>query len=222
MRSREHRLLYTPGCRPSPGHGYTKLFDKWDLEGNTNPFKAYFKDVPYRRFSSTEQTSETLRWYLDLAGFEHGYQFYLICDVSTGFPNAPEPVTDNAPEPVSADVVITGDLYANGGYADVEVTITDWQGTDYVTVGIESPALFDSTVSLDYIGPGVEPDTYVYSGEIGNYKNTPPGEYFCLINAFDGFAAKGIYTIFKVTVNEAAALEFGDVFFDFSRCSYIL
>jgi len=196
--------------------GYTKLFDKWDLDGNTNPFKAYFKDVPYRRFSSTEQTSETLRWYLDLTGFSHGYQFYIICDVSTGFPNAPTPVTDNAPEPVDAEVEITGELYSNGGYIDIEVTILDWQGIDYVTVGIESPALFGSTVSLDYIGPGVKPDTYVFAGEIGNYNQASPGEYLCLINAFDGFAAKGIYTTAKVTVNEAVALEFDDLFFDFS------
>lgn len=196
--------------------GYTKVFDKWDLEGNTNPFMAYFKDVPNRRFSSTGQISETLRWYLDLSGFTHGYQFYVICVVSTGFPNPPTPVTDNTPEPVSADVVITGDMYANGGLVDFEVTIIDWQGIEYVTVGIESPALFDSTVSLDYIGPGVDPDTYVYSGKIGSYNQAPAGEYLCLINAFDGFAAKGIYTTAKVTVLDAVDLQFDDAFCDYS------
>ncbi|MCG7853736.1 MAG: TIGR03790 family protein, partial [Methanosarcinaceae archaeon] len=169
-----------------------------------------------RRFSSTEQTSETLRWYLDLAGFTHGYQFYIVCAVSTGFPNVPTPVTDNTPEPVSAEVLITGDMYVNGGMADVEVTILDWHGIDYVTVDIESPALFDSTVSLEYVGPGVEPDTYIYTGQIGSFNHAPAGEYLCLINAYDGFAAKGIYTTAKVTIHEAVDLQFDDVFFDFS------
>ena len=196
--------------------GYTKLYDKWDLEGNTNPFISYFKNEEYRRFSSTGNTSQTIRWYLDLSGFTGGYRFYLICDVSTGFPDPPAPVDDNATEPVQLDVSITGDIYSNGGYAIVETQIIDWQGTEYVTLGIECPALFDGKVQLDLDGPGLDPDSYIYSGEIGNYNSAPPGDYFCLVLAYDGWTAKGIYKIVTITVQDAVELVFDDVYFDFS------
>ncbi|MFH1514198.1 MAG: TIGR03790 family protein, partial [bacterium] len=196
--------------------GYTKLFDKWNLAGNTNPLMSYFKNEDHRRFSSTGNTSETIRWYLDLSGFTSGYQFYLVCDVSTGFPNPPTPVDDNAPEPVQVDVSITGELYANGGYANIEATIIDWQGTEYVTVGIECPPLFDGITPFTLVGPGTDPDSYVYSGEIGNYKFAQPGDYFCLIHAFDGWSAKGTYKLATITVQGAVATVFDDVYFDFS------
>jgi uncharacterized protein (TIGR03790 family) len=196
--------------------GYTKLFDRYNLPGNTNPFKAYFKDQPYRRWSSGGPVAETQRWYLDLAGFSGSYQFYLICDVCSGFPNPPYPVTDNAPEPVNISVQLTGDMASNGGYSDVEVTILDWQGSNYVTVGLECPELFDSIVQLNLIGPGVDPHTYIYRGEIGNYKLAPEGEYNCLVHAFDGFAAAGIYKTIKVRILERIDPVFDDVYLDFT------
>ena len=57
--------------------GYTKLFDDLggNMGGNANPFKAYFKSFPNRIWMSTGTTSETQRWYLDIAGFAGTIKF---------------------------------------------------------------------------------------------------------------------------------------------------
>jgi len=196
--------------------GYTKLFDNYGMAGNTNPFKAYFKDQPYRVWSSTGVTQETRRWYINLAGFKHGIRFYLVCDVCTGFPNPPTPVNDNAKEPVDIRASIGTGLYANGGYADVDVTITDWQRPEWVDVKLECPRLFDSIIDLDLMGPVPEPNKYQYKCEIGNYKSAPKGDYSCLISAFDGFYATGNYSVAIAHVSDAKEPVITDSYYDFS------
>jgi uncharacterized protein (TIGR03790 family) len=195
--------------------GYMRLWDKTNLPGDTNPFKAYYKNQPYRRFASNV-APETQRWYLNLSGFSGPIQFYLICDVSTGYPLVPTPVTHNAPDPVDVQIGIDGTLAANGGYANVTATILDWQGTSYVTVGIECPALFDGIIPFELQGPGIDPNTYIYTGEIGNDNLAPQGKYYSLVNAFDGYEAVGIYKVVALTVAQAPAPVFFDSFIDYS------
>lgn len=195
--------------------GYMRLWDKTNLPGDANPFKAYYKDQPYRRFSSSV-APETQRWYLDLSGFSGPAQFYLICDVSTGFPSAPTPVTHNAPDPVDVQIEIDGTLAANGGYASITATLLDWQGTNYVTVGIECPDLFDGIIPFDLQGPGIDPNTYIFTGEIGNDNLAPEGKYYCLVHAFDGYDAVGIYEVVELNVSPAPTPVYYDSFIDYS------
>jgi len=185
--------------------GYTKLFDNLGglIAGNTNPFKAYFKDQPYRVWSSTGVTSETQRWNLNLSGFGGPMQYKLIVDVSTKYPNPPQPVVDNAPEPVEIDSSAFGECFnQDGGSANITVTLLDWQGR--MTVGgvqVEAPGLFNGTVSLSYVGPGQNPNEYVYKGTISNEKVAPAGEYKYLVAAWDQATGIYIYNEFKVKVS---------------------
>jgi len=166
--------------------GYTKLFDNLaaSIPGNTNPFKAYFKDQPYRVWSSTGVTSETQRWNLNLAGFGGPIQFKLVVDISTNYPNPPQPVVDNAPEPVEIKAEVKNDLPI-GGSATVEVLLKDWQGYNNINCVLESPSLFNGVAQLSYTGQGPYPDTYIFTGTITNELHAPESEYKVLIAAWD-------------------------------------
>ena len=167
--------------------GYTKLFDNLggSIPGNTNPFKAYFKDQPYRIWSSTGVTSETQRWNLNLAGFGGPMQFKLVVDVSTNYSNPSQPIVDNAPEPVETSTTISTGLTPDGGTAFVEVTLLDWQGASNTECKVECPPLFNSAIQLFYSHSGPNPNEYIFSGTISNALLAPEGEYDVLITAWD-------------------------------------
>ena len=167
--------------------GYTKLFDNLggSIPGNTNPFKAYFKDQPNRVWSSTGITFETQRWNMNLSGFGGPLQYKLIVDVSTNYPNSPQPVIDNAPEPVQVETTVGPGLTSNGGSALIEVTFLDWQGASDIKCKAETPALFNSAIQLLYSRPGPNPNEYIFSGTISNSLLAPAGEYNVLIAAWD-------------------------------------
>jgi len=168
--------------------GYTKLFDAagGSIAGNTNPFRAYYKSASYRRWSSTGTTSETQRWYMNLAGFGGPPTYKLIIDVSTNYPSAPQPVIDNAKEPVQITSWIGDGLVSSGGSASVEVTLLDWQGkTGIGGVVCECPNLFNGVVSLPYLKPGANANEFIYAGTITNSKSAPSGTYGMLIATWD-------------------------------------
>ena len=167
--------------------GYTKLFDNLggSIPGNTNPFKAYFKDQPYQVWSSTGVTSETQRWNLDLSGFGGPMVFKLVVDISTNYPNPPQPVVDNAPEPVQIRTTISTGLTPDGGTAFVEVTFLDWQGSIEIKCKVECPELFNSAIQLFYSHPGPNPNEYVFSGTISNELLATEGVYNVMIAAWD-------------------------------------
>ena len=167
--------------------GYTKLFDNLGgaIPGNTNPFKAYFKDQPYRVWSSTGVTSETQRWNLNLAGFGGPMQFKLVVDVSTNYPNPPQPIVDNAPEPAKIETEIGDDLTEHGGSTEIYVTLLDWQGADGIRCKVEAPDLFSSAIQLSYSGPDSNPNEWIFSGMISNELLAPAGEYPILIAVWD-------------------------------------
>ena len=194
--------------------GYSKLFDNLGgaIPGNTNPFKAYFKDQPYRVWSSTGMTSEIQRWQMKLSGFGGPIQFKLVVDVSTNYPNPPVPIIDNAPEPVGIDAVIGSGLTPSGGSADIYAILLDWQGTSGIgIVSIESPDLFNGIVNLNYVAPGPEPDQYVFSGTISNDKLAPEGDYKLLIAASDTNTGIMSYNEFEVFVEEVIIFNPEDV-----------
>ena len=167
--------------------GYVTLWDSLGggFPGNANPFKAYFKDQPNRRWSSTGATSETQRWNIDLSGFGGPIVYKLVVDVSTNYPNPPTPTADNAPEPVQIATSIDDGLDSTGGSARVEVTFLDWQGASNIKCKVESPALFSSAIQLTYNRPGQNPDEYIFSGTISNDLLAPNGDYKVLIAAWD-------------------------------------
>ena len=184
--------------------GYTSLYDYLggSTPGNANPFKAYFKDQPYRVWSNTGATTEIQRWDMNLAGFGGPLRFKLVVDVSTNHPNPPQPIVDNAPEPVKIDATIGQGLSQNGGSTDVTVTLLDWQGHIGIGgVGIEAPDLFYGAINLEYSGPGTNPNEYVYTSTIANDKLAPEGEYKILVSAWDQVTNIHIYNEFTVFVS---------------------
>jgi uncharacterized delta-60 repeat protein len=187
--------------------GYTKLFDELggSMLGNVNPFKAYFKNVDYRRWFSggTGYQSDTRRWEMDLNGFGGPMQFKLVVDVSTNYPSPPTPVTDNAPEPISIDAQIGRIIKSQEGIADVYVTLLDWQGYSTISsVKAECPELFDSVKELTYLGEGKNSYEYVYTTEITNEKLAPSGDYRILIAASDQTSGIFIYNEFLIMVRD--------------------
>ncbi len=183
--------------------GYTKLFDNLggSIPGNVNPFKAYFKNEPNRIWSSTGLTEETQRWQMNIAGFGGPLQFKLVVDVSTNYPNPPQPVIDNAQEPVKIDATVEPGLTSIGGSAEINVTLLDWQGQAGIEgVQVEAPDLFNNTVTLSYSGSGPNPDEYIYTGTISNSLLAPEGEYNILVSSWDQATGIYIYNEFKANV----------------------
>ena len=194
--------------------GYTKVFDNLggSIAGNTNPFKAYFKNQPYRVWSSTGVTSETQRWNLNLAGFGGSLSYKLVVDVSTNYPNSPQPIIDNAPEPVQIEATIGTGLTTSGGSANIEVILTDWQGNDRIGGAIvESPQLFSGTIPLAYDGMGPEDYTYVYAGAISNALHAPEGKYNLLIASWDKTTNIYTYKEYDVYVQDIVSFNPTDV-----------
>jgi len=182
--------------------GYTRLFDKTNVPGTANPFLAYFKSQPYRVWSSTGVTQETRRWDMNIAGFGGSLQYYLVVDVSTNFPNPPQPIVDNAPEPVEIKAGIKNYLTQLGGTADITVTLLDWQGlTGIGGVKIEAPSLFNGLATLSYSGTGPNPDEYIYTGTISNALLAPQGNYKMLVASWDQLSAVSMYQEFDVLVD---------------------
>ena len=186
--------------------GYTKLFDNLggSILGNTNPFKAYFKDQPNRVWSGTGVTEETQRWQMNLAGFGGPLKYKLVVDVSTNYPNPPQPIIDNAPEPVEIRVEFkSGGLFDGGGRVDVNVILLDWQGAIGIGgVKIEAPNIFNNIINLAYIGPGPNPNEYVFSGTIQNELMVSPGIYNGLVFTWDQLTGTAIFKEFPIEVVE--------------------
>ena len=183
--------------------GYTKLFDDADpaIAGNTNPFKAYFKNEPSRVWKSIGNTSETQRWNINLDGFGGSMAFKLVVDVSTNWPSPSRPIIDNALEPVSIDAVIGYGLTPMGGHAGVDTTILAWHGQGTVGgVQVESPDLFNGTINLSFSNPGPNPSEYVYSGQISNNLQASPGIHNVLIASWDTGSSTYIYQEFEASV----------------------
>ncbi len=179
--------------------GYTKLFDYLGLDtlGNANPFKAYFKDQPYRWWPSTGLTEETQRWEMDFEGFGGPFEYILVVDITTNYPNPPRL---NSPEPAEINATVEPGLTILGGRAEINATLLDWQGQASIGgVLVEAPDLFIDTVSLSYSAPGPNPNEYVYNGTISNSLLAPEGEYNILVAAWDQM--RGIFMYNEFTVN---------------------
>ncbi len=192
--------------------GYTKIWYGPAFPGNANPFIAYMKSRPNRLWSSISNTEETVRWKIDLAGFGGPLVFELVVDISTNYPSPPYPYIDNVPEPFQIDAEISSGLDDQGGSAEIEVTLMDWQGeTTIGGVTIEAPDLFNGTVSLDYSGPGPEPFEYIYNGVIANDLLAYSSEYGVLISAWDDASGIHVYNEFTAYVEFNGAFNLQDV-----------
>ena len=187
---------------PEPD-GYTKLFDVFlpPIPGNANPFKAYFKNEPYRRWSSSGVNTEIQRWYLNLDGFGGQMQYLLVVDVSTTFPDPPQPIVCNAQEPVSiVSVDIGPGLYPGGGWAYIDITLFDWQGPAKVAAPYECPSLFTGFRTATYNKPGPGPNEWVFSGTIYNDKQVGPGTYKLLAEGVDVGTNVSLYNEFDIVI----------------------
>ncbi len=193
--------------------GYTKLCD-WiapSIPGNANPFIAYFKDQPNRVWSSSGETEETLRWYMDFSGFGGPMSFALAVNVSTNYPNPPQPGTDNAHEPVRFEIEFDEGLTPDGGSAEINVTVLDWQGHDGCVVQVESPDIFNGVVDLTYSEPGPNPNEYIFSGTISNDLHAYEGFHSLLVASTDQASSISIYKETTVHVKEENPFNLVDV-----------
>lgn len=159
--------------------GYTKMFDNLGpgITGNTNPYVSYFTAEPYAVWADTGVTSETQMWNMNIAGFDGSFNFKLVVDVSTNFPNPPTPVVDNAQEPRMSEAFVGDTMTSLGGEAVVNVILHDWQGPNNILVTVESPNLFNGTRNIPYLSPGLDQNLFVFEGMIGNELSCPAG--FC-------------------------------------------
>ena len=166
--------------------GYTPLWDELggSIDGNVNPFIAYFKNYPYRIWEASNP-EDTQRWSINLDGFGGPMKFKLVVDVSTNYPQIGIPIQDNAPEPVQISTIVGDGLTPEGGNAEIKVTLLDWQGQNGTKCSIESPDLFNGTIQLLYSVHGPNPDEYIFTGTISNNLLAPDGEYYVLIAAWD-------------------------------------
>ena len=176
--------------------GYTKMYDNLggSITGNTNPFKSYFTSQPYHAWMSSGMTQDTKRWNLYLGAFEGSLNFKLVVDVCTNYPNPPQQVVDNAPEPVKLSLEIADGLLSDGGSATVTATFLDWQGPDEIICKVEAPDLFTGAVELFYSSDGPNPNEYVFTGEITNQLGADVGEYGVLLAAWDTVAGNHVFT----------------------------
>ncbi len=167
--------------------GYTKLYDNLGgtIPGNANPFIAYFKEQPYRQWSSVQPLVDTKRWEMDINGFGGSFEFKLVVDISTNYPQPSYPYTDNAPEPVQIQMEIGSGLAVLGGRATITVRFLDWQGHSEIKCKVESADLFDGAVELFYTEPGPNPHEYIFTGTISNNLGATIGEYGILLAAWD-------------------------------------
>ena len=170
-----------------PPDGYTPLWDSLggSIPGNANPFRAYFKDQPYRVWWGKGKTEETQKWNINLSGFGGPIQFKLVVDISTNYPNTPQPMTDNAPEPVDISTTIGTGMTSAGGSAPIEVTFLDWQGYANIKCKVESPDLFANAIQLAYSRPGTNPNEWIFTGTIPNDNKARGGSHKVLIAAWD-------------------------------------
>ena len=185
--------------------GYTKLFDSLggSIPGNTNPFKAYFKDQPNRRWMDTGASSETQRWQMNLSGMPIPFAYKLVVDISTNYPQLPTPGVDNASEPVQIEATVGEGLRSDGGHAHITATFLDWQGRSGIGgVKIEAPDLFSHNVNLTYSAPGPNPNEYIYSGTITNSLFASAGDYNLLVSAWDQATNLHVFNETSVTVIE--------------------
>jgi len=183
--------------------GYTKLFDELggSIPGNVNPFKAYFKDQPNRIWSSTGVTEETQRWQMKLTGFGGPMQYKLVVDVSTNYPNPPQPIIDNAPEPVEIDAVIGQGMTNQGGSAPIEVRLKHWKDiTDVGGMVIESPDLFSNTLPIQYYSYSPYYAASVFKGKLKNEKHAQKGMYKLMIESWDTASGIQMYNEFNSEV----------------------
>ena len=176
--------------------GYSKSYDTPSLPGTANPFISYFKDQPNRVWSSTNLTQETKTWNIDFAGFGGIIEFFLVLDVSTNFPQPPQPNVDNCPEPFSIGNVVFNDMLILHEPTEIQVSIFDWQGESDLEITVEIPDLFAGTVTLNYLDQGAEPNEYIFSNSITNVLNYC-GRFKGLISATDTTTGATIYHEFS-------------------------
>ena len=201
--------------------GYTGLFDNLggSIPGNVNPFKSYFKITSYRAWKSSGMTQDTQQWLLNLNGFGGPIIFKLVVDVSTNYPNPSRPIIDNAPEPVEISATSDQGLFSTGGEANVEVTLTDWQGSDGISVAVEAPELFDGLVNLNYDRPGSNPNEYIFKGKIRNQYLAPEGDYKFLVAAWDQSSGVHIFNEFTTTVNNNINFNISEIPTPWVKCN---
>ncbi len=195
--------------------GYTKIWNNLSIPGNANPFIAYFKEQPYRQWSSINPQDQTKRWEMDIDGFGGALTFELVVDISTNYPDEPYPYIDNVEEPFQIDLLIGDGMNDEGGSASVDAVISDWQGESTIGgISIEAPDLFEDIVNLDF-DEQVDTFDYKYTGTISNDLLAPEGDYPVLVSSWDVDTGIRAYNLAEASVAHSGMFNLEDVTPDF-------
>jgi len=171
---------------------YTRLYETGDY---INPFRAFNKPVPQRKFNPYSTSSEIFDMHIPNVPFK--FQINFAIDVS--FP-------DNCPEPYDLeDFGYEGYIYQDDpgldgidqGEGTIFVSVFDWQD-DILEVTVDTTPVTGGITSLDY---NIDNDRW--EAQITNSEDAEMGDYICLIAAYsETDPTIGIFNYLTITVDE--------------------
>ena len=148
--------------------GYTDLFDPLSTPETINPFIAFAKTKPNRRFPAGPGSFITEQMQLELQpGWIAPVTYIFECSLGE---NTKEPYIISNPQQY-------GVLPDEGGTTVILTDILDWQN-DISMATIESFPMNGRITNFSLI-----PQTNSYRAFVNNYLQAPPGTYPCLIKA---------------------------------------
>ena len=160
-----------------------------------NPFRAYAKTMPQRRFTSYASFSEIFEMYIPPVP----KKFMIDFAIDASWPS-------NCPEPYDLDAFgYEGKIYPDDpdlegtdqGEGLVYTKVLDWQ-SNVSEVTVDTTPITGDITSLAY---NVSTDRW--EAAITDTMDAPPGDYVCLIGAFStDDSTIGLYNYLTVTVQE--------------------
>ena len=204
----------TQGSGTNGAQGYVKgsMSSPQAPDGTLNAYKNFYTSDNRNFFLAGDVLQRTYRVDPPVGAFVFGY----AVDANWAPPqtqpveNVPDDfgLNANSPEAYDISVTVSDGLFSNGGSADVEIWVYDWQGFATIdSVKLEAPDLFGSLVEADF--DSISGDHVAFTAEITNALGSVEGTYDMLIAVEDTANATSpdyldltAYEIVEVTVEE--------------------
>ncbi len=182
--------------------GLTALWDNPAIPGYLNGYKAYNKGEARRPFGPGDVFSEHFLIQLP-AGF---FSYDIGVDASWA-PNdgITFPIEMNSFEVIDLDGQVSAGLTDQGGSAELEISMYDYQGTGTISaVKAYCEDLFNAPVSLSYVsGDGYNA---TYGATVSNEKHAPAGTYSILIESVDSENVNYPYMVASYRILDASVV----------------
>lgn len=163
--------------------GYWELWDFWGEP--RNPFVAFAKDEPERRFSPLATHSRLVEFYHPVGELKFSD---ILITVDASWP-------DNAEEPYEiSSIQVSGALFEDHGAVDVTMEVFDWQDVTAYDVLVEANPVVGTDVHLTPV------DATHWETTIVNTGGAPAGEYEMWVAALDETAPDVMYNKFTIQV----------------------